>query len=213
MVSGSVSQTLVTCQSDFERKTRRLSHGNQVACVLITDYKYSRMLTNVSILYDLCNVCWMALCEIRHPEPDIAFFPSLVHHILMTPCRPSVTSCMTGAPSVCRRLAGAGTRTDWAVEGRRVVPVLPRGRPITAYTAVADASRARTERLAGRLPLPADTRSYEPGQMGDMGGEGRARSARGEMYTSFMETCSIYLLFLHQISKLTLMFYWFLSDI
>ena len=50
------------------------------------------------------------------------------------------------------------------MEGRRVVPVLPRGRPVTAYTAVADASRARAERLAGRLPLPADTRSYQPGQ-------------------------------------------------
>ncbi|KAF0314298.1 BRCA2-interacting transcriptional repressor EMSY [Amphibalanus amphitrite] len=64
--------------------------------------------------------------------------------------------------TIAHRLAGAGTRTDWAVEGRRVVPVLPRGRPITAYTAVADASRARAERLAGRLPPPGDTRSYEP---------------------------------------------------
>lgn len=51
-------------------------------------------------------------------------------------------------------MGGANSGTEWAIEGRRLVPLLPRLVPQTAFTAIADkvANMAMTE--GAKLPLP-----------------------------------------------------------
>jgi hypothetical protein len=51
-------------------------------------------------------------------------------------------------------MGGSNTGTEWAIEGRRLVPLLPRLVPQTAFTAIADkvANMVMTE--GAKLPLP-----------------------------------------------------------
>jgi hypothetical protein len=54
-------------------------------------------------------------------------------------------------------IAGPNTSTDWAIEGRRLIPLMPRLVPQTAFTALANnvANIAAAENA--RLPPPANT--------------------------------------------------------
>jgi len=54
-------------------------------------------------------------------------------------------------------IAGPNTSADWAIEGRRLIPLMPRLVPQTAFTALANnvANIAAAENA--RLPLPANT--------------------------------------------------------
>jgi hypothetical protein len=54
-------------------------------------------------------------------------------------------------------IAGPNTSTAWAIEGRRLIPLMPRLVPQTAFTALANnvANIAAAENA--RLPLPANT--------------------------------------------------------
>jgi hypothetical protein len=54
-------------------------------------------------------------------------------------------------------IAGPNTSADWAIEGRRLIPLMPRLVPQTAFTALANnvANIAAAENA--RLPPPANT--------------------------------------------------------
>jgi hypothetical protein len=54
-------------------------------------------------------------------------------------------------------IAGPNTSADWAIEGRRLIPLMPRLVPQTAFTALANnvANIAAVENA--RLPQPANT--------------------------------------------------------
>lgn len=67
-------------------------------------------------------------------------------------CRRAVNS--EKLATIAKQMGGANSGTEWAIEGRRLVPLLPRLVPQTAFTAIADkvANMAMTE--GAKLPLP-----------------------------------------------------------
>ncbi|KAK3927302.1 BRCA2-interacting transcriptional repressor EMSY [Frankliniella fusca] len=67
-------------------------------------------------------------------------------------CRRAVNS--EKLATIAKHMGGANSGTEWAIEGRRLVPLLPRLVPQTAFTAIADkvANMAMTE--GAKLPLP-----------------------------------------------------------
>ena len=50
-------------------------------------------------------------------------------------------------------LFGPNTESEWVREGRRIIPLLKRGRPITGFTPTADAHKQEIEKR-NRLMLP-----------------------------------------------------------
>ncbi|XP_034237365.1 BRCA2-interacting transcriptional repressor EMSY isoform X2 [Thrips palmi] len=67
-------------------------------------------------------------------------------------CRRAVNS--EKLATIAKHMSGTNSGTEWAIEGRRLVPLLPRLVPQTAFTAIADkvANMAMTE--GAKLPLP-----------------------------------------------------------
>ncbi|PNF25978.1 hypothetical protein B7P43_G06364 [Cryptotermes secundus] len=64
--------------------------------------------------------------------------------------------------TIAEHIAGPNTSTDWAIEGRRLIPLMPRLVPQTAFTALANnvANIAAAENA--RLPPPANTVKKNP---------------------------------------------------
>ncbi|XP_050719963.1 mucin-5AC-like isoform X2 [Eriocheir sinensis] len=66
-------------------------------------------------------------------------------------------------------LAGPNTGVEWAIEGRRLVPLMPRVAPQTAYTALATRMALLYYGANAKMPPPASTAHY--GKMDDLGAE------------------------------------------
>ncbi|XP_059478511.1 BRCA2-interacting transcriptional repressor EMSY isoform X2 [Neocloeon triangulifer] len=65
--------------------------------------------------------------------------------------------------TIALKLYGANTELDWAVEGRRLVPLVKRLDPITAYTPLANEVAEMTHIINASLPPPRDpSRSPTP---------------------------------------------------
>lgn len=64
------------------------------------------------------------------------------------------------------RLAGPNTEVEWAIEGRRLVPLMPRLPPQTPYTALASRMALVYYGINATMPPPASTALY-----GKMDGE------------------------------------------
>ena len=60
------------------------------------------------------------------------------------------------SPSVC---GNTTNEVDWAKEGRRIIPLLKRATPITAFTAVADDAAETAANVNKALPSPLNTKS------------------------------------------------------
>ncbi len=55
--------------------------------------------------------------------------------------------------------AGAGTENEWAREGRRIIPLVRRAVPLTAFSGVADVAKREVEAFNQTLPPPAKTKT------------------------------------------------------
>ncbi|KAG0728649.1 BRCA2-interacting transcriptional repressor EMSY [Chionoecetes opilio] len=71
--------------------------------------------------------------------------------------------------TIADTLAGPNTGVEWAVEGRRLVPLMPRVPPQTAYTALATRMALLYYGINAKMPPPASTAHY--GKMDDLGAE------------------------------------------
>lgn len=58
------------------------------------------------------------------------------------------------------RLAGPNTGVEWAVEGRRLIPLMPRVPPQTAYTAIATRMAMLYYGINSKMPPPTSTAMY-----------------------------------------------------
>ena len=52
--------------------------------------------------------------------------------------------------------SGPNNATEWAIEGRRLVPLLPRLLPQTIYSGLADSAACSAAAFNARLPPPGD---------------------------------------------------------
>ncbi|XP_071453765.1 BRCA2-interacting transcriptional repressor EMSY-like isoform X2 [Hetaerina americana] len=59
--------------------------------------------------------------------------------------------------TIAEHMAGPDTSTEWAIEGRRLVPLMPRLVPQTAFTVLANSVANLTAAGNARLPVPAAT--------------------------------------------------------
>ncbi|XP_063870292.1 BRCA2-interacting transcriptional repressor EMSY-like isoform X4 [Scylla paramamosain] len=71
--------------------------------------------------------------------------------------------------TIADTLAGPNTGVEWAVEGRRLVPLMPRVPPQTAYTALATRMALLYYGMNAKMPHPSATAHY--GKMDDLGAE------------------------------------------
>lgn len=71
--------------------------------------------------------------------------------------------------TIAETLAGPNTGVEWAVEGRRLIPLMPRVPPQTAYTALATRMAMLYYGINEKVPHPATTAQY--GKMDDLGAE------------------------------------------
>lgn len=62
------------------------------------------------------------------------------------------------------RLSGPNTGMDWAIEGRRLVPLMPRLVPQTAFTALANTIANLAAAENAKLPPPENT-AQSPGKI------------------------------------------------
>lgn len=63
--------------------------------------------------------------------------------------------------TIAERLFGPNTATDWAIEGRRVVPLISRCTPHTVFTEIANSAATAQAAKNASLPLPGKTGSRE----------------------------------------------------
>lgn len=63
--------------------------------------------------------------------------------------------------TIAERLSGPNTCTEWAIEGRRLVPLMPRLVPQTVYTAIADTAAHAQAAKNATLPSPQETGQKE----------------------------------------------------
>ncbi|XP_035229445.1 BRCA2-interacting transcriptional repressor EMSY-like, partial [Stegodyphus dumicola] len=83
-------------------------------------------------------------------------------------------------------LSGPNTATEWAIEGRRLVPLMPRLAPQTAFTAIADSVANAQAAKNATLPLPGKTGCREMSN----GGETMVSRKRKELPTDSTESPS-----------------------
>ncbi|KAK7072799.1 hypothetical protein SK128_019847 [Halocaridina rubra] len=80
--------------------------------------------------------------------------------------------------TIAEVLAGPNTGVEWAVEGRRLIPLMPRAPPQTAYTALATRMALLYYGMNAKMPPPASTAMY--GKMDDLGCEADATDSEEE---------------------------------
>ncbi|XP_066941820.1 BRCA2-interacting transcriptional repressor EMSY isoform X2 [Macrobrachium rosenbergii] len=80
--------------------------------------------------------------------------------------------------TIAETLAGPNTGVEWAVEGRRLIPLMPRVPPQTAYTALATRMAMLYYNMNSKMPPPAATALY--GKMDDLGCESDATDSEEE---------------------------------
>ncbi|KFM67138.1 Protein EMSY, partial [Stegodyphus mimosarum] len=88
--------------------------------------------------------------------------------------------------TIAERLSGPNTATEWAIEGRRLVPLMPRLAPQTAFTAIADSVANAQAAKNATLPLPGKTGCREMSN----GGETMVSRKRKELPTDSTESPS-----------------------
>ncbi|XP_076052935.1 uncharacterized protein LOC143032307 isoform X2 [Oratosquilla oratoria] len=71
--------------------------------------------------------------------------------------------------TIAEMLCGPNTEVEWAIEGRRLVPLMPRVPPQTAYTAIATRMAQLYHGINSTMPPPAATAMF--GKMDDIGAE------------------------------------------
>ncbi|XP_027209396.1 BRCA2-interacting transcriptional repressor EMSY isoform X3 [Penaeus vannamei] len=71
--------------------------------------------------------------------------------------------------TIADTLAGPNTGVEWAVEGRRLIPLMPRVPPQTAYTAIATRMAMLYYGINSKMPPPTSTAMY--GKMDNLGAE------------------------------------------
>ncbi|KAK8731641.1 hypothetical protein OTU49_007402, partial [Cherax quadricarinatus] len=71
--------------------------------------------------------------------------------------------------TIADTLAGPNTGVEWAVEGRRLIPLMPRVPPQTSYTAIATRMALLYYGINAKMPPPNTTALY--GKMDDLGAE------------------------------------------
>nr|XP_045624212.1 flocculation protein FLO11-like [Procambarus clarkii] len=71
--------------------------------------------------------------------------------------------------TIADSLAGPNTGVEWAVEGRRLVPLMPRVPPQTSYTAIATRMALLYYGINAKMPPPNTTALY--GKLDDLGAE------------------------------------------
>lgn len=59
-------------------------------------------------------------------------------------------------------MTGDDTTDEWALEGRRLIPLMPRLAPQTAYSIIADDEANKVSVENEKLPLPANTERKRP---------------------------------------------------
>ncbi|XP_068226885.1 BRCA2-interacting transcriptional repressor EMSY isoform X8 [Palaemon carinicauda] len=80
--------------------------------------------------------------------------------------------------TIAETLAGPNTGVEWAVEGRRLIPLMPRVPPQTAYTALATRMAMLYYNMNSKMPPPAATAHY--GKFDDLGCESDATDSEEE---------------------------------
>lgn len=85
--------------------------------------------------------------------------------------------------TIADRLSGPNTATEWAIEGRRLVPLMPRLVPQTAFTAIANSAANAQAAKNASLPVPSATGLKENSENENMENEhhGRKRSSSMEL--------------------------------
>ncbi|XP_016897434.1 BRCA2-interacting transcriptional repressor EMSY isoform X3 [Cynoglossus semilaevis] len=63
--------------------------------------------------------------------------------------------------TIAYHMSGPNSSSEWSIEGRRLVPLLPRLVPQTAFTVTANAVASATANQNASLPLPAETGNKE----------------------------------------------------
>ncbi|XP_043928767.1 BRCA2-interacting transcriptional repressor EMSY [Protopterus annectens] len=63
--------------------------------------------------------------------------------------------------TIAHHMSGPNSSSEWSIEGRRLVPLMPRLVPQTAFTATANAVANAAAQHNASLPLPAETGSKE----------------------------------------------------
>lgn len=66
------------------------------------------------------------------------------------------------------RLFGPHTATEWAIEGRRLVPLLPRDPPKTVYSIIADQASSLIATENSRLGAPSETANKASGKVNNL---------------------------------------------
>lgn len=69
--------------------------------------------------------------------------------------------CCSVLHLLCSSMSGPNSSSEWSIEGRRLVPLMPRLVPQTAFTATANAVASATANQNASLPLPAETGNKE----------------------------------------------------
>ncbi|XP_009303315.1 BRCA2-interacting transcriptional repressor EMSY isoform X3 [Danio rerio] len=63
--------------------------------------------------------------------------------------------------TIAHHMSGPNSSSEWSIEGRRLVPLMPRLVPQTAFTVMANAVANATAHQNASLPLPAETANKE----------------------------------------------------
>ncbi|KAB7497920.1 BRCA2-interacting transcriptional repressor EMSY, partial [Armadillidium nasatum] len=71
--------------------------------------------------------------------------------------------------TIAETLAGPNTNIEWTIEGRRLIPLMPRAPPQVAYTALATRMAQLYCGINAKLPNPSDTAVY--GKLDEMGAD------------------------------------------
>lgn len=68
---------------------------------------------------------------------------------------------LVAAFSLLFSMSGPNSSSEWSIEGRRLVPLMPRLVPQTAFTVTANAVANAAVQHNASLPVPAETASKE----------------------------------------------------
>lgn len=89
--------------------------------------------------------------------------PSLISQCISARCRRcySTRSCNFEQIHFHFSMSGPNSSSEWSIEGRRLVPLMPRLVPQTAFTVTANAVANATASHNASLPVPAETGNKE----------------------------------------------------
>ncbi len=123
------------------------------------------------IVCEVCVVCSVSISTERHraevrravnDERLTTIAYQWVSPVLVTCDRSSaLVSCSWNKAGMFCSMSGPNSSSEWSIEGRRLVPLMPRLVPQTAFTVMANAMANATAHQNSSLLLPADTANKE----------------------------------------------------